>query len=351
MSNDVARTVLEVTGLQVAFNTASGPVPAVRGVDLTVRSGETVALVGESGSGKSTSVLGMLGLVPRSALVTAEALCFEGQSSLDPRSRPLLRNQLGRGIGVVFQDPQSSLNPTMRVGAQIGETLSVHQRLSKAESRQRVLAALDEVAVPDPERCFKAYPHELSGGMRQRVMIAMATIMKPSLLIADEPTTALDVTIQAQIVDLLLDLQRTHGTAIVFITHDLSLVSGFADRTMVMYAGQVVEHNRTDEVVDKPRHPYTRALIASVPTLDSVDLQPISGRPPNPRALPEGCAFAPRCPLAHDACEAPPALATRPTDGLTDGLTEEPLGIPAVRCWLGPEVDEAPHQEEALDRV
>lgn len=318
--------VVDVSGLHVTFSTPSGPTPAVRGVDLSVAAGETLAIVGESGSGKSTAVLGMLGLLhPRRSQVRMDALSFEGRE-LPADGSTGLSPMLGRRIGVIFQDPQSSLNPTMRVGAQIGEALAVHDQLSRAEIRRRVLDALDEVAVPDPVRCAAAYPHQLSGGMRQRVMIAMATIVEPSLIVADEPTTALDVTIQSQIVDLLLERQRTHGTAIVFITHDLSLVSGFADRTMVMYAGQVVEHDTTERVVSAPSHPYTRALIDAVPTLDSLTLEPIAGTPPNPRALPPGCAFAPRCPDVADRCATPPELVP----------VAAPVGrtpVAAVRCW------------------
>ncbi len=313
---------LDVTGLQVTFDTPSGPVHAVRGLDIAVRAGETLAIVGESGSGKSTAVLGMLGLLSRHASVEVDEVSFEG-TPLPRTGRRGLDSLLGRRIGVVFQDPQSSLNPTMRVGAQIGEALEVHDMLSRREIRRRVLAALDEVAVPDPQRCAAAYPHQLSGGMRQRVMIAMATIVEPSLLIADEPTTALDVTIQSQIVDVLRELQRRHGTAIIFISHDLSLVSGFADHTMVMYAGQAVERNTTERIVNAPQHPYTKALIAAVPNIDGGALQPILGSPPNPRRLPDGCAFGPRCPSVADACTTAPELVLVGDGG-------DALG---VRCW------------------
>ncbi|MGY6500700.1 MAG: ABC transporter ATP-binding protein [Acidimicrobiales bacterium] len=316
--------VLEVEGLAVTFRSETDVVPAVRGVDLCVGAGETLALVGESGSGKSTSVLAMLGLIRADlAEVHADSVRFEGRT-MSVRGRDALRTLLGRRIGVIFQDPQSSLNPTMRIGAQVTETLRVHEGLSRRVARTRAVEALDEVGVPDPEWCASAYPHQLSGGMRQRVMIAMATVGNPALLIADEPTTALDVTLQAQIVDLLLERQRTHGTAIVFITHDLSLVSGFADRTQVMYAGQVVEHNDGNAVVTDPVHPYTRALVQSVPTIGGDPVRPIPGRPPDPRQLPDGCAFSPRCAHSSDRCGTAPDLIVLPS------------GV-ASRCWLATE--------------
>ena len=236
--------VLAVEGLTVSFRAVAGVVPAVRGVDLTVGAGETVALVGESGSGKSASVLGMLGLFhPDSAAVEADRLEFEG-ITLSAGRREDLQDLLGTRIGIIFQDPQSSLDPTMRVGKQIAEVPRLRQRLDRDTVRRKVLDSLAEVGIRDPEWCASAYPHELSGGMRQRAMIATVMIAGPSLLIADEPTTALDVTLQAQVIDLLDTLQQERGTGILFITHDLSLVSEFADRVMVMYAGTVVRVRR-----------------------------------------------------------------------------------------------------------
>ena len=321
--------VLRVQGLRVAFRTSAGLVQAVRGVDFEVGVGETVALVGESGSGKSASVLGMLGLFPpESALVRAESLEFEGAAIVDA-DRSALRSLLGRRIGVVFQDPQSSLNPTMRVGRQIGEVIRLHEHRSRSEVKARVLTVLEEVGIPDPPGCARAYPHQLSGGMRQRAMIAMATIASPSLLIADEPTTALDVTLQAQVIDLLRELQRRHGSGILFVTHDLSLVSEFADRIIVMYAGRIVESGRAAAVVDRPLHPYTRALMASVPTIEGRVVLPIRGRPPDPQALPSGCAFHPRCEYADDRC----AKLAPPTFKLANGRES--------RCWLAEGVDPA----------
>jgi oligopeptide/dipeptide ABC transporter ATP-binding protein len=318
--------LLRVRNLRVTFQTVHGPLPAVRGVDLDVQPGETVALVGESGSGKSASMLGMLGLLSRkTARVTAESLRFDGRD-LRAGDYHGFQSLLGGRIGVIFQDPQSSLNPTMRVGRQIAEVLRVHGGLNRRAAQPRVLDVLDEVGIPDPRRCVKAYPHELSGGMRQRVMIAIATICDPALLIADEPTTALDVTLQAQIVDLLARMQRAHGSGVVFITHDLSLVSGFADRIYVLYAGQVVETNSCESLVRAPKHPYSRALLASVPHIDGTVVRPIPGRPPDPRELPTGCAFRPRCEHAHARCGDEPPL-IRAADGST------------IRCWLADRED------------
>ena len=274
--------VLAVEGLTVSFRAVAGVVPAVRGIDLAVGAGETVALVGESGSGKSASVLGMLGLFhPDSAAVEAERFEFE-DLELSAGRREDLKDLLGTRIGIVFQDPQSSLDPTMKVGRQIAEVPRLRQGLDRDTVRRRVLGSLAEVGIRDPEWCASAYPHELSGGMRQRAMIAAVMIAGPSLLIADEPTTALDVTLQAQVIDLLATLQQERGTGILFITHDLSLVSEFADRVLVMYAGAVVESGDTEAVVNRPSHPYTRALLESVPRLDGGPGQADTGTPARP---------------------------------------------------------------------
>ena len=285
--------VLAVEGLTVSFRAVAGDVPAVRGIDLAVGAGETVALVGESGSGKSASVIGMLGLFhPESATVEAERFEFEG-TSLTAGKREDLRDLLGTRIGVIFQDPQSSLDPTMKVGKQIAEVPRLRQRLARGAVRQKVLDSLEEVGIRDPQWCASAYPHELSGGMRQRAMIATVMIAGPSLLIADEPTTALDVTLQAQVIDLLATLQEERGTGILFITHDLSLVSEFADRVMVMYAGAVVESGETEAVVKHPAHPYTKALLESVPRLDGGQVRPIGGVRPIPGTCPAAARSAP----------------------------------------------------------
>ena len=315
--------ILDVEELNVIFRTSTGPLHAVRGIGFEVAAGETVGLVGESGSGKSATVLGMLGLFhTQDAKIEANRLDFESESLLGPNRRARLKELLGLRIGIIFQDPQSSLNPTMRIGRQIGEALALHRGLSRQETRGRVLEALDEVGIPDPEWCARSYPHELSGGMRQRAMIAMATIGDPALLIADEPTTALDVTLQAQVIDLLGQMQRSHGSGILFITHDLALVSEFADRILVMYAGRIVESGSTETVINSPSHPYTRALISSVPVIDGPDVEPIAGRPPDPRALPSGCPFHPRCPDVEPRCQdaEPPVFRVSPQHG--------------SRCWL-----------------
>ena len=315
--------ILDVDELNVTFRTSAGPLHAVRGIGFEVAAGETVGLVGESGSGKSATVLGMLGLFhTQDALIRANRLDFESESLIGANRRSRLKELLGWRIGIIFQDPQSSLNPTMRIGRQIGEGLALHQGLSRSETRARVLGALDEVGIGDPEWCSSAYPHELSGGMRQRAMIAMATVGDPALLIADEPTTALDVTLQAQVIDLLGQMQRSHGSGILFITHDLALVSEFADRILVMYAGRIVESGSTETVINSPSHPYTRALISSVPVIDGPDVQPIAGRPPDPRDLPSGCPFHPRCVDVVPRCSEaePPVFRVAPQHG--------------SRCWL-----------------
>ena len=326
-----AGPILEVDDLNVTFRTSAGPLRAVRGIGFEVAEGETVGLVGESGSGKSATVLGMLGLFhTQDATIEANRLDFESESLIGPDRRSRLQGVLGLRIGVIFQDPQSSLNPTMRIGRQIGEALALHRGLSRTETRTKVLEALDEVGIGDPEWCASSYPHELSGGMRQRAMIAMATIGDPALLIADEPTTALDVTLQAQVIDLLGQMQRRHGSGILFITHDLALVSEFADRILVMYAGRIVESGGTETVINSPSHPYTRALISSVPMIDGPGVEPIAGRPPDPRALPSGCPFHTRCVDAEPRCQdaEPPVFLVSPRHGSRCWLSETNRGGP-----------------------
>lgn len=296
--SDRAR-ILDVRHLEVSFLSDTTATRVVRGIDITVDAGETVALVGESGSGKSASVLGLLGLLPPgSARVEARSVEFTvGPAAVDDPG-----SHLGSQIGVVFQDPQSCLNPTMKVGKQIAEVLRKHHRVDRKVMRQRVVAALDDVGIPDPAQCARSFPHQLSGGMRQRVMIAMATVTRPSLLVADEPTTALDTTLQTQIIDTILERQQSDGAGLLFITHDLSLVSGFADRILVMYAGQVVEAGPASEVIASPEHPYTQALLQSVPRIDGDAVRPIPGNPPFAGRFPTGCAFHPRCARAEDIC-------------------------------------------------
>jgi oligopeptide/dipeptide ABC transporter ATP-binding protein len=308
-------SLLNIEHLSVVFGDRTGRVPAVQDVTWSVDHGEVVGLVGESGSGKSVTALSLLGLLPDSADVTGRALLNDVDlSTLSAKEMQRLR---GSQIGMVFQDPLSSLDPTMRIGPQLVESLTVHRRVSRRDARIRAMEMLELVGIPDPARRLKQYPHELSGGMRQRVMIGAALIAEPELLIADEPTTALDVTIQAQIIELLGRLRRELGMSIILITHDLGVVAGLADRINVMYAGRLVETGPARDVLRTPQHPYTRALISSVPRIDRLDaeLRPIAGSPPSSSAIPSGCPFWPRCPEAMPRCreEMPPLYSIGPT--------------------------------------
>ena len=292
--------LLQVRDLRVTFQ---GRVEAVSGVDLDVGRGEVLGVVGESGSGKSVALKAVLGLLPRSAKVTG-SIRFRGRELLDASERAMRRLR-GGPVAMIFQDPLSAFNPVVPVGAQIAEALRLHDRSMRgARARARVVELLERVAIPQAAERANAYPHEFSGGMRQRAMIAMAMANDPDLLIADEPTTALDVTVQAQVLDLLRDLRERRGLGLVLVTHDLGVVAGVADRVAVMYAGRIVEEAPVDALFADPRHPYTRGLIASVPTLGPWrdQLRAIEGAPPDPAARPPGCAFAPRCPIAADRC-------------------------------------------------
>ncbi len=297
------RTVLEVRDLRVAFPQRGDAVQAVQGVSLSIADGETLALVGESGSGKSVTSLALMRLLAPEAKVEGRvSLSAEGVNGTDNLlDLPIrqMRKLRGSKMAMIFQEPMTSLNPVHRIGEQIAEAIYLHERLPRAKIMQEVVRLLDEVGIPDPKQRMTSYPHELSGGMRQRVMIAMALACRPKLLIADEPTTALDVTVQAQIMDLLGKLQTEHNTAMVFITHDLALVSGIADRVAVMYGGQVVETAATADLFAAPLHPYTRALLRSSPRLGQrraeSKLSPIRGSSPSPAAPPNGCRFHPRC--------------------------------------------------------
>ena len=291
--------MLEIRDLRVRF----GAFPAVEGVDLDVAPGEVLGIVGESGSGKSVSMMALMGLIDPPGQVSASAMRFQGQDLLGmPASRR--RRLVGKDIAMVFQDALASLNPSYTVGHQIEEVLRAHLGLRGAEARQRALDLLRQVEIPDAANRLKAYPHELSGGMNQRVMIALAIACSPKLLIADEPTTALDVTIQAQIMDLLLRLQREQGMALVMITHDLAVVAEMAQRVAVMYAGQVVETGALPEVFASPRHPYTAALMAAIPEHNrgARRLQALPGIVPGALDRPAGCLFSPRCPRVQDRC-------------------------------------------------
>ncbi len=315
----MSQPLLDIRGLTVRFATRGGAFTAVDGIDLTVEPDEVLAIVGESGSGKSVAMLAIMGLLPWTATVTAERLVFDGQdlAALTPKQRRAL---IGRDIAMVFQEPMSSLNPCFTVGWQIGEALSIHLGLGRAERKRRVIDLLAQVGIPDAARRASAFPHQLSGGMCQRVMIAMALACQPRLLIADEPTTALDVTIQAQILDLLLSLRkngagavanaqagRPGGMALVLITHDLGVVAETADRVLVQYAGHQVESARAADLFNDPHHPYTAALLAALPEQASGKrLAAIPGLVPGQFDRPPGCLFAPRCAFATGQCQATP---------------------------------------------
>jgi peptide/nickel transport system permease protein len=296
--------VLEVQNLTVEIATPRGPIRPVQDVSLSVRAGETLAIVGESGSGKSVTATAVMGLLPPVA-VPVEGHAWLGSKDVLRLSEPEMRALRGGPMAMVFQDPMSSLNPVHTVGAQVVEAIQAHQKISSAEAWARAEELFKRVGIADPAKRLRVYPHEMSGGMRQRVMIAMGIANNPKLLICDEPTTALDVTVQAQILDLLNDLKRETGTAMIFITHSLGVVSEIADRVAVMYAGQVVEQGRVGEVFGSPLHPYTRALLAAVPEGEEPPLG-IPGIVPPPHNFPVGCRFAPRCRFATAACEAAP---------------------------------------------
>ena len=303
--------LLELRDLEVAFETREGTVRAVNGVTLQLDRGRTLGLVGESGSGKTVTALTMLGLTRSQDTTIAGQVLLDGVD-LVPLPESALRAIRGRRVAMVFQDPLSSLHPMYRVGWQIDEAIRAHQKVGKRASRARTVELLRSVGIPSPEERVDAYPHELSGGMRQRVMIAMALALGPDLLIADEPTSALDVTVQSQILELLAELQRETGMALLLVSHDFGVVAENADEVVVMYAGRVVEHGTCDQVIGAPIHPYTRGLLDSIPHVDGPradQLTPIPGAPPNATRLPSGCAFHPRCAHARASCsERVPAL-------------------------------------------
>ncbi len=291
--------LLEVDRLQLAFASEDGPVHAVNGVSFHVDPGDVFAVVGESGSGKSATALSIMGLLPDNATVTGGSIRWRGDDLLTaPPER--LRAVRGREIAMIFQDPMTALNPVHRVGRQVAEVLRIHEGMSRDAAGRRAIELLELVGIPDPARRANAYPHQFSGGMRQRVMIAIAIACRPQLLIADEPTTALDATVQAQILELLARLKDETGSAIVLITHDFGIVAGMASRVMVMYAGRPVEEGSVDDVLERPSHPYTAGLLRAVATVDdTMPLQPIPGHPPSMLELPAGCAFHPRCDQAR----------------------------------------------------
>jgi peptide/nickel transport system ATP-binding protein len=309
--------VLEVSGLTTVFHTRTGLVRAVQDVSFNVEAGETLAIVGESGCGKTMTALSLMRLIPMPpGEITAGTVKLDGTDllALDEAS---MRKMRGSQIAMIFQEPMTALNPLFTVGRQIAEMVSLHEGVSRRAANSRAVEMLQQVRIPAPERRAKEYPHQMSGGMRQRAMIAMALACRPKVLIADEPTTALDVTIQAQVLDLIDDLRKELGTAVVLITHDLGVVAETADRMVVMYAGRKVEEGRTTDLFADPRHPYLQGLLASIPRLSGANgerLREIPGIVPPLFDLPNGCAFAPRCPSAIGTCrgEIPPLATKRP---------------------------------------
>jgi oligopeptide transport system ATP-binding protein len=300
-------SLLEVTNLNVQFATPDGLVTAVNGVSFALQRGQTLGIVGESGSGKSQAVLALMGLLATNGSASGAAV-FDGQDLLG-MAAPALNKIRGNRVAMIFQDPMTSLNPYLTVERQMTEVLEFHKGVTRSQARLRAVQALDAVKIPEAARRLGMYPHEFSGGMRQRVMIAMALLCEPDLLIADEPTTALDVTVQAQIIGLLRELQRDHGTAIVMITHDLGVVAGLCDQVMVLYGGRVMEQGGAEAIFYQPTHPYTVGLLGAVPRIEQGEqaLVAIPGAPPNMARLPPGCPFSERCTLVEPRC-----LNTRP---------------------------------------
>ena len=319
---------LEIRGLQTHFFTRAGVVKAVDGVDFTVNRGEIMGLVGESGSGKSITGFSVIGLIDPPGRIVGGSIRFNGED-IAGASEARLQKLRGNRIAMIFQDPMMTLNPVLRIDTQMIEAILAHEQVDRQSAWERCRDALGLVGIPSPEERLRAYPHQLSGGMRQRVAIATAFLNKPDLIIADEPTTALDVTIQAQIIHEAQKLTRQTGTAMIWISHDLAVVAGLADRISVMYAGRIVEQGATDDVIDRPLHPYTVGLLGSVPSANKrgARLFQIEGMAPNMLALPPGCAFAPRCHRVTAACGAAP-----PVEDLRDRR---------LRCF-NPHLDETP---------
>jgi len=315
--------LLEVRNLRTTFRTEDGPVTAVNGLSFSLQAGETLGIVGESGSGKSVTALSIMRLLSRNAAVTSDAIVFNGED-LTAKSEAAMRKIRGHQIAMIFQDPMTSLNPVLSIGEQIAEAVRLHLGYSRADSRTKAIEMLKKVRIPSPEQRLDDYPHQFSGGMRQRVMIAMALSCNPQVLIADEPTTALDVTIQAQILELMNEMQGETGAAIIMITHDLGVVAEVCKNVLVMYGGNLVEYGTASQIFTEPKMPYTQGLLASLPRLDDRTqrrLQPIKGQPPNLLNLPPGCAFAPRCAQRMPVCAQPVRLYE-----FEDGQE--------ARCWL-----------------
>jgi oligopeptide transport system ATP-binding protein len=327
--------LLDIQNLRTTFSIHAGKVQAVRGVSMHVDEGEAVGIVGESGSGKSVAMLSVLHLLPDNARIRADRIAF-GQTDLTRAGLKAFRALEGDKIGMVFQDPMTSLNPLLTVGSQMAEPLRIHRKMGRQQARKRVLEILEMVDMPDPAGRIRQYPHELSGGMRQRVMIGMAIACDPRLIIADEPTTALDVTIQAQILDLLMGLKTRLHTSVILITHDLGVIAGMCSRIMVMYGGCIVEEGTAREIFYAPRHPYTWGLLRSIPskTGERRKLIPITGSPPDLIAPPEGCPFEPRCPHAMRICSAEMPASTRLSDTHCVSCRLMDAGAPWV-AWGG----------------
>jgi oligopeptide/dipeptide ABC transporter ATP-binding protein len=332
--------LLEIDSLRVSFATARGEARAVDGVSLSVRAGETLCVVGESGCGKSVTALSIMGLVPSPPATLGGSIRFEGRELLG-LNRTQWSDLRGNRIAMIFQEPMTSLNPAFTVGSQLTEALMRHRAMSRSQAREAAIAMLARVRIPSPERRIDDYPHRLSGGMRQRVMIAMALLCQPALLIADEPTTALDVTIQAQVLALMRSLRDETGTAIILITHDLGVVAQMADRVAVMYAGQVVEQAPVKALFAQPQHPYTVGLLGAIPAIAAprARLSAISGMVPAATAMPAGCRFAERCPFAQAECRADPAELVELSAGHWSRCRRAPLE--ALAESLAPDLESA----------
>ena len=325
-ASPLSTPLLQVENLSVHFETEKGPIEVVHSLSLQVEEGQTFCLVGESGCGKSMTAFALLGLVPEPGLVTATSIKLEGKE-LTGLSETAMNSIRGKQIGMIFQEPMTALNPVIRVGDQVAEPLVHHLRMSRRDALAEAERLFAQVGIPAPEKRLRDFPHQMSGGMRQRVMIAMALACRPRLLLADEPTTALDVTIQGQILALLRELSASEGMGMLLITHDLGVVAEMADMVGVMYAGSIVERAPVNTIFDNPLHPYTQGLMRSAPTPGTSPesrLEAIPGSVPLPGTLPEGCPFRPRCPKAHERCFTPPPLVR-----LGEGHTAR-----EIRCWL-----------------
>jgi len=319
----MSKPLLELRNLRTEFHTEEGIIPALNDVSFSLDSGETLGIVGESGCGKSVTALSIMGLLPYSGKIRSGSIHFKGQDLLQ-KSEKEMRGIRGKEISMIFQEPMTSLNPVYTIGNQLVEAIMIHQKIDKQTAMKKAVEALRMVRIPSPEKRVKEYPHQLSGGMRQRVMIAMSLACNPQVLIADEPTTALDVTIQAQILKIMGALKDELGTAIILITHDLGVVAEMAQRVLVMYGGKVVEQGLVEAIFENPLHPYTEGLLKSIPSVDQdkEKLHVIKGSVPHPLRLPKGCSFNPRCPYAIDLCrEKAPELTETESNHF-------------VRCWL-----------------